>query len=480
MKTSPQCIRPKTAFVTLLTVMLTCQMVYAETPCDRVLPAFPGAEGFGAETLGGRGGRVIEVSNLNDSGPGSFRVACMAAGPRIVVFRVGGTIELKRRIAITKKNSFLTIAGQTAPGGGVQTKGFDLFLEGGVHDVVIRNMRFRPGHTKPNEWGKHALQVYGPTPQEKCYNIVIDHCSLYWGPDETAAAWDYVENVTWQWCITEGMEHRFPNTRYENSKAYLFGSSSGGAVKNITVHHCYMVNCAQRNPAIADDGPFQVINNVIYNWRAFGTGINRHGEGAKVNLIGNYYKRGPDSSTTRYAVAVDVVGNQKRNPDGYIFVRDNIGPFRPSSKHDEWAIVGSGYDRSKYWTAPARRSLQRMKPWPDSPIPVTIDSSDKVATLVLADVGAIAPRRDALDERAVNNFYKGTGSIKTAKDQQDSDWPVLAAGKPPKDTDHDGMPDRWETEHGLDPTNPADRNGTNLSKIGYTNVEVYINGLLVK
>jgi len=142
------------------------------------MPAFPGAEGFGAESLGGRGGRVIEVTNLNDSGPGSFRDACLQTGPRTVVFRVSGTIELQSRLGLSEEHSFLTIAGQTAPGGGIQTKGFDVALVDGIHDVVIRYMKFRPGHTAPSDWSKNGFLIYGPSADQRPHDIVLDHCSI--------------------------------------------------------------------------------------------------------------------------------------------------------------------------------------------------------------------------------------------------------------------------------------------------------------
>ncbi len=123
------------------------------------LPAFPGAEGFGADTPGGRGGRILQVTTLADSGPGSFREALLTPEPRIIVFRVGGTIELESRILLTQAHSFVTVAGQTAPGDGIQIKGWDLFLHEGFHDGVFRHLRIRPGATGPNEWSKHTIYL---------------------------------------------------------------------------------------------------------------------------------------------------------------------------------------------------------------------------------------------------------------------------------------------------------------------------------
>jgi pectate lyase len=470
-------------FRLLLVLAATCAV---GPPSTGLLPAFPGASGFGTETVGGRGGRVIAVTTLANDGPGSLREALLTPEPRIVVFRVAGTIELNTRITLMPEHSFLTLAGQTAPGEGVQIKGLDV-LVAGAHDLVIRYMRFRPGNTGPLDSSKHSLLLFG-TKEAKAYNIVIDHCSLYWGPDETAGAWEFVENVTWQWNITEGLAHDtcpptpaptptnpnpqpFPCTN-ENSKSYLLGTSSGNgaAQKNMTLHHNFMVNAAQRNPAIASDGPHHVVNNLIYNWHDFGTGIQNRGTGAKVNLIGNVYVRGPVSSTSRYAVGMDGTPN----PDRYVYVSDNIGPFRPDDTTDPWAIMGNGYDTSRYWLTPLPANFQRATPWPDSPIPVVPTSPARVIADVLADVGATRPARDALDQRAVADFYNRTGTIKRASRPADMVYPLLANAAAPLDTDGDGMPDEWEIRFGLNPNDARDGN-LDANGDGYTNIEEYLN-----
>ncbi|HWL54644.1 MAG TPA: right-handed parallel beta-helix repeat-containing protein, partial [Chthoniobacteraceae bacterium] len=436
-------------------------------------PAFPGAEGYGAASLGGRGGRVIEVTNLNDSGPGSFREACLATGARTIVFRVSGNIVLNSRLTLNKANSYLTIAGQTAPGDGIQITGADVFLNS-VHDVVIRYLRFRPTGMRASDAGKSSLEMYGSSSSNACYNIMIDHCSLYWGPDETASSWDYVRDVTWQWCITEGMEFNHAGATNETSKGFLIATDEGNGsrMKNISIHHNYMANSAQRNPLLGADGPHEVVNNVVYNWRDFGTNIQNRGSGTAVNLIGNFYKKGPLSGN-RYAVGMD----GKMNPNSYVYVKDNIGPYRPNSSYDEWAIVGSGYGGgNSYWTVAAPKTLQRSNPWPSAPIPITVSSSGTVVEKVLAEVGASLPRRDSLDQATVNNFHSGTGSLRRATSQTTSWWPTLASKPAPVDSDRDGIPDEWETRYGLNPNNAADGARLSASGSGYTNLEEYLNG----
>lgn len=449
------------------------------------MPAFPGAEGFGAESIGGRGGRVIEVTNLNDSGPGSFRDACLQTGARTVVFRVSGTIDLSSRLTLREQHSFLTIAGQTAPGGGIQTKGFDFFLSDGVHDVVIRYMKFRPGHTAPSDWSKHGLGIYGPSAELRPYDILFDHCSIYWGPDEGMTVWGHVRDVTFQWLIIEGMEHDFEGQRFESSKSALFGAPAGegSTQSNIALHHSYLVNGDQRNPRLTADGPFHIVNNVVYNWGAFATQIQKRGDGTRVNLIGNHYKRGPLSNPNRYAVGID----SPKNPNGLIYVRDNIGPFRPNNSDPQWNIVGAGYDlnpTSNYYTIPADPALQKAEPWPSPPQPIRVDPVADIEQIVLTQAGAHqrlnargewVASRDSLDQRAVADYANDTGTKKRAVDQTDSWWPDLSGGVPYADDDQDGMANEWETANFLDPNDPEDRNG-DLDGDGYTNLEEFLNG----
>jgi pectate lyase len=441
------------------------------------IPAFPGAEGFGAATPGGRGGRIIEVTNLNDSGPGSFRAAVTATGPRIVIFRVGGTIELKSRVLISgNERSFLTIAGQTAPGGGIQFKGGDVVIGPDINDVIVRYLRFRLGPPGPEVTperfqGLSSILVYGE-PGKPTSNVIIDHCSIAWTPDDTGV-WNQVSNVTIQWSIfSEGLLHDYPGFK-EISRGLLLGTEpgDGARMRNISIHHNYFAHNDQRNPLVAADGPFEFVNNVVYNWGSFGTSVWNRGDGVKINLIGNYYKSGPaNQSTTRYPIAVD----PPRNPDGSIYVRDNLGPYRPDPSYDEWAIVGSGYDPSTYWTAPAPKALQRATPWPAAPIPVSAQPAQPNVDAVLKNAGATLPARDSVDQRVVNDFANNTGAVRKSTALRASDWPTLAAGTPPADSDKDGMPDAWEQRYGFNLSNgvdgPQDRDGD-----GYTNVEEFLN-----
>lgn len=444
------------------------------TPADL---AFPGAEGFGARSKGGRGGRVIIVTNLNDSGPGSFRDAVTQAGPRTVVFGVSGTITLNSRVVISGEDrSYLTIAGQTALDPGVEFKGHGIIFVGGVHDVIVRNIRVRMGGVTTSDTSAGTIAIYGNGASNKVYNFIFDHCSFYWGYDETGQAWDYCENITWQWCIFEGINHRFPNSTTLNpGKALLVGAlpNEGSHIRNITIHRCYFANTSQRNPAITGDGPFYMINNLIYNWQAFGTQLQSRGGGCRLNLIGNYYKRGPASNIRRYAVGIEGPAPQ---PDGLIYVRDNIGPFRTLSNQNDWDIMGYGFSNGPngFLSEPAPRSKQRSTPWPDAPVPVTVIPAEQVADEILDTVGALP--RDAVDERTVNDYRRGTGTIKTSSQLQPSDWANFSQSKTLPDSDRDGMPDLFERINQLDSSDPSDRN--DISPTGYTRIEDYLNQVM--
>ena len=434
----------------------------------QTLKAFPSAEGYGAYAKGGRGGRVIEVTNRNDDGPGSFRAAVMATGPRIVVFRVSGTIVLQSQLYPNKDNSYLTIAGQTAPGDGIQLKGAAFGLRYGIHDVIVRHLRVRPGPL-PQDTSYDGFVVGGDITSDVTCNIIVDHCSVYWGPDEGIAISNNAENVTFQWCISVGLKHDLPGHKTEQSKTALFSAKLGygQTIRRVTLHHSYLANSEARNPRTSADGPFHFINNLIYNWADYAGDMRNRGNGVKANWIGNYFKAGPLKKNNNYEININPEGYAHN--DNFLYVEDNLGQHRRNSNQDEWEIVGYNYRN------PAPKQYQRSAPWPDSPVPVIVDAAKDVPRVVLANVGATAPVRDELDQRTINDYYQNTGTVKTSTTIIDSDWPALRSGTAPTDTDHDGMPDGWEVQHGLDPGDAGD--GARTASNGYTNVENYLNGL---
>lgn len=238
-------------FIAALIALCPALDANAATPSDLV-PAFPGAEGFGAKASGGRGGRVIAVTNLDDSGPGSLREAIDARGPRIVVFRVSGTIPLKSSLRL--RNGDITIAGQTAPGDGICLKDYSLDLSG-ANNVIIRYLRVRPGDSS----GK-GLDALGGRSGE---NIIIDHCTMSWSIDETVSIYGGARNVTVQWCLMSESLYQSVHAKGHHG----FGGIWGG--QNASWHHNLLAHHSSRNPRIPgknDDQLIDLRNNVIYNW----------------------------------------------------------------------------------------------------------------------------------------------------------------------------------------------------------------------
>ncbi len=409
-------------------------------------PAFPGAEGFGTTTVGGRGGIVIEVTNLNASGSGSFRAACEASGPRIVVFRIGGTIHITDHIRIT--SPFLTIAGQTAPGDGIQIKGpAGLYVK--THDVIIRGIRIRRGWLTGQEVGSCIALGFGNS-----YNIVIDHCSFSWGSDETFTIWDtdapYVHDVTVQWCIISESLHETNHPSGPHSRPFIIGDYS----QNVSVHHNLITHGHYRLPEFKGGTKGEVINNVIYNWGKAGTDFGMGDESLSpvfANIVKNYYKPGVDSEESK-AIYIRDDGDWQLVDGSKVYIDGNFGGAR------------SGGDRYLS-TSPAF-----------TPSGISEQTAEQSYQSVLDSVGALWPLRDVVDQRIVQETKDGTGSIIDSQNEVGG-WPDFSSGIPIIDTDHDGMPDSWELTYGLNPNDDSDRNGTELSNIGYTNIEMYLNGM---
>ncbi len=434
-------------------------------------PAFPGAEGFGRLSRGGRGGRAIEVTNVNDSGPGSLREAVSAAGARTVIFRVSGTIILRSALAITHDS--ITIAGQTAPGDGICLARFPLVV--GANHVIIRYLRMRLGDLEQPDAdafsGCRNIErgVTGP--------VIVDHCSASWSIDETASFYDN-RNFTMQWCyITESL-HRSHHAKGPHGYGGIWGGQGA------TFHHNLLAHHTSRNPRFnggrTTGQPERELvdhrNNVIYNWgfnSAYG------GEGGLYNIVGNYYKSGPATdrdAKSRILQAWDTTGTW--------YVAGNVVEGFPEVCADNWlgVVPGGGM--------PASAIRRAVGPFPAAP--VTLHSPAEAYRLVLEHGGASLPRRDAVDLRITQEVRFGTatfgGTYRRSGSPRDSitgiidtqeavgGWPVLTGTPPPTDSDHDGMPDQWETGHRLNPTDPDD--GPALTEGGYSNLECYLNAIV--
>jgi pectate lyase len=413
--------------------------------------AFPGAEGWGTDTPGGRGGRVMIVTTLADRGPGSFRRAALASGRRIIVFRVSGTITLESDIDLV--DPYVTIAGQTAPGGGITLRS-DPCNDKGVlgvltHDVVIRYLRLRPGPHPCAGLGESSdgIVVYKPG----THHVVIDHCSISWGVDENVSLYDDAHHITFSWnIVSEGLANS-THAEGEHSKgAHL----SGERTYDISFHHNLLAHNNDRNPQPTNPGFADVRNNVVYNYgENAALTSNSHGE-THFNFVGNYYKPGPDSDLEEYEL--HVYGDP--SVGWAFFVEGNIGRHRTSDSQ------------------PQRRTVEpEGRPYlvPDAfPFPSTrTTSAEQAYKEVLADAGANVQHRDAVDRRIVRDVRHSTGHI-IDDPAEVGGWPVLPATTPPPDRDRDGMPDGWETQRGLNPDRDDSRGDDDGD--GYTNVEEYL------
>lgn len=405
--------------------------------------AFPGAEGFGRYAQGGRGGNVLEVTNLNASGPGSLRNALEASGPRTIVFRVSGNIVWNETVSVS--NPFLTVAGQTAPGEGITLKG-TIMLK--TSHVIIRHLRIRPaiaaGHPD-------AMTIYAsPNPIN---NIILDHVSLSWGQDEVLGMTGNITDMSIQWSIlAEGL----PGSK--NGMGFL---QNGGS--NFSIHHNLFIHNKDRNPLLKS-GNIDVVNNVIYNRGNAGTTLFPKEGKIKANIVNNYYQ--PGVNTINQA-PIRLMGNQPYHNGSSAYLKGNIDTvFRPDNSRPELDVVRFTSGPPNLEIAGARFSYPQI---------TTVDAF-QAKTEVLERSGATFPIRDSVDSRIVNDVMNETGSA-ISDPAQVGGWPNLAHGISPQDLDHDGMPDSWELANGLNPNSPAD--GTqDINNDGYTNLEDYLNSIV--
>ena len=349
-------------------------------------PAAPGGpEGFGAETPGGRGGRQVAVTTLDDAGPGSFRAAVTAAGPRIVVFAVAGLITLDAPVVIAEP--YLTLDGQGAPGDGVCIRGSEVVIR--THDVIVRHMRFRPGDLAGKE--VDALNVAGDS-----HHVLVDHVSASWAVDETLSASGAIHDVTIQWSIiAEGLNHSV-----HSKGAHGYGSlvrAAGG----VTLHHNLWAHNDSRNPRLGDNygkDPFPTFdfrNNVIYDYGAIASGMT--GDHLSANYVANYIRPGPSSNRTRGPIALTDTAAVS------YFVGDNVVEGRDDLTKDNARL----FDRREL----DGRSLFTLVPQAFAAPPVRTTSAVEALREVLAGAGATLPRRDAVDRRLVREVEQRSGRV---------------------------------------------------------------------
>ncbi len=435
------------------------------------IPAFPGAEGHGRYTVGGRGGRVIKVTNLNDRGEGSLRAAVEAKGARVVVFDVSGTIGLESRLPI--RNGQLTIAGQTAPGDGICIKNHEVYLDA-CDEVILRYLRFR--------MGDEARQQADALGGQKNRNVIIDHCSMSWSTDECASFYAN-SNFTMQWCLIGESLRNSIHASGQHGNGGVWGGQNASFHHNLLAHH------DSRNPRLGEfvsryalSDRVDLRNNVIYNWQGnscYG------GEGMNVNIVNNYYKPGP--ATVKNQERIVAIWNRIETWDplyniwGKFYIHGNVLNGSKRATLDNWKY---GVQFDSKWSHVTDAEKQRMRlEQPLETGKVTTDTAEEAYQRVLKFAGA-SLKRDAVDRRIIHDVRTGTatcqdggnGSRDGLIDTQDAvgGWPVLKSTPAPADTDGDGMPDAWEVAQGLDPADSADGN-SDRNQDGYLNLEDYLN-----
>lgn len=446
----------------LCTLLVFSLNVFSQTP------AFPGAEGGGMYTTGGRGGRVLYVTSLaDDDSKGTLRWAINQKGPRMILFRVSGIINLTRTLSV--KNDSVTIAGQSAPGDGICLKDYDFFIA--ANNVIVRFMRFRLGDLIRD----HEPDAMGGRDRK---NIIIDHCSSSWSVDECASFYSN-ENFTMQWCI---VSESLNNSEHPKG-AHGYGGIWGG--KNASFHHNLIADHSSRNPRFngfrraglkyhnsQNEERVDFRNNVIYNW---GDNSSYGGESGKYNLVGNYFKAGEGTKSTirRRITNIDMDADTSKSSPGYgsYFIEGNVVDGFPDVTTNNWK--GVDYARGV--------DVQKCKALvPFFCTPVTVEKAEVAFHKVLLFAGA-SYRRDAVDTRIVGevktgiNHFKGSLSGKSGLIDSQTDvggWPEYKSEDAPSDRDMDGIPDGW-----LEKNFPG-RKSNDRAANGYTCLEIYLNSLV--
>lgn len=440
------------------------------------LPAFPGAEGHGKYVTGGRGGRVIYVTTLEDNNnPGSLRYAINQSGPRIILFKVSGTIQLKSKLNITKGD--VTIAGQTAPGDGITLRDYAVGVD--ADNVIIRFLRFRMGDKQAQEDDALGGRFHK--------NIIVDHCSMSWSTDECVSF--YVnENFTLQWCV---ISESLRNSVHDKG-AHGYGGIWGG--KYASFHHNLLAHHDSRNPRLGETAGttyaltdlVDLRNNVIYNWQGnscYG------GEGMNVNIVNCYYKPGPATSKVERIVSIDknkTEGSPIYGIWGKFYIDGNVLTASERATNDNWTYgVYNQFHSSNGTVTQEEREAMRLAQ-PHNPGEVTTHTAELAYQRILDYCGASLVR-DSVDLRIMHDVSTGTatymdggnGSKNGIIDTQDAvgGWPVLNSLEAPADSDEDGMPDDWEIANLLNPYDAGDAQLKTVDGV-YPNIEVYINSLV--
>ncbi len=450
------------------------------------VPAFPGAEGFGRYAAsGGRGGKVIHVTNLNDSGKGSLRAAIDSTGYRTIVFDVGGEIDLESNLII--KNGNLTIAGQTAPYPGITVRYYTTQIK--ANNIIIRFVRFRRGNERDIDDGADAF--WG----RNQYYIILDHCSFSWSIDECASFYDN-KNFTLQWCSVAESLNNAGHEKGSHGYGGIWGGKSASFHHNLIAHHNnrtprlngarygWLGKKSDNYASCIEAEQVDLRNNLIYNW---GQGNGAYGgPGGYHNIVNNYYKYGP-ATKNQFRVFQVSFCEGETIPDytyGHFFIDGNY--VRDKGPYYDWS--GVTIDLVKGGQLSEIEDTIKLT----SPIAtgdITTHTAEKAYEKVMAYAGA-SLYRDAFDARYMEEAETGTATYKGSVSGYSGIIDVVAdVGGFPEvtptyrsddfDTDGDGIPDEWEIDNGLDPTDAEDGKLYTVDTRGwYTNLEVYMNAIV--
>ena len=450
------------------TLISSLFIVFISLSASAQTPAFPGAEGAGMFTTGGRGGKVLYVTSLEDNDSvGTLRWAIRKKGPRTILFNVSGIIQLNSPLFIN--NGDVTIAGQSAPGDGICISNHETIIS--ADNVIVRYLRFRLG-----DGAKEAIDAFSGKSQK---NIIIDHCSMSWSVDECSSFYDN-ENFTMQWCLIAESLRNSAHVKGEHG----YGGIWGG--KNVTFHHNLLVSHDSRNPRFCgsrysnqpEQEKVDFRNNVIYNW---GANNAYAAEGGSYNLVNNYYKPGPASKTNKYFInpyADDGKNHQPAGIFGRFYLKGNVMEGNRAITKNNVSGVKMGSNFAEF--AP-NVTLNELISNTEFSIPKPKTQSAKKAYQSVLKSAGCSLVRDVLDMRYVNETRTGTFTFKGSKgssngliDSQNDvgGWPVYYSLPAPPDTDGDGIPDGW-----LEKRYPG-KKSTDLNKNGYTYLEVYLNSIV--
>jgi pectate lyase len=450
----------------------------------QAIPVYPGAMGAGTESIAGRGGNIIKVTNLNDAGPGSLRACVEAKGPRICVFTVGGVITLNSGLWITSPN--LTVAGQTAPGGGILITSHPNIVISNLigimtHDILWSYIRIRNRwHSACSDGGASEcganLTIFGG------YNIIADHISISWNQDEGIGIWrgssTPLHDITMSNnFIAEGLA--------SHPTGLIIGSDSSALdaeLSNVDFHHNLTMTNGHRNPLMKNKSG-RVINNIYYNQYFY---INQFGGGGQFDSIGNYYKKGPLYSHFHEIQAFSGSGGGVVYGNPSLYISGNRGYNQSDEKGDQWVMANRVTNENGSEIGAIPLEWRRSTPLPSTTNPIVPEPVENI----IGEKGSIVPtvgasrrldcngnwvaNRDSVDARLVTQYLTNTGkSSIPVKESDGGGIPTIASGTACTDTDNDGMPDDWENANfkNLQQTAAGDADGN-----GYTNIEEYLNG----